>query len=303
MTEVIEMKKLTVLLMLAVLLSGFAFAEESGAAAMKIPVSNYTRINLGDEGWGAVEWNKTTIDEYTEGVSLGIATESGTKIGWTMWNKDYLFNVSVWAADLGRDGNTEIFVSGDIASDDYYTYCLRYEKGEIVEIPFANVERGSDYEGYTEYGYGMVTGFGENTVTLTGTQDVLGTYFGSRTFALKDNTFEIADNGLWVFGRYEDDGWRDGIDIADSEIWEYRALKAVQPIPVAFRSADGHFFSTLLPGERVILTASDCATVAYFLTEDGREGCFVLEPNPDSWGSLIGGIPENELFEYIPYAD
>lgn len=299
------MKKLTVLLVLAMLFSCCAYAEEAGAAAMQIPVSTYTQVNLGDAGWGAVEWNKTMIDEYTEGVSLGIATESGSQIGWTMWEKDYLFNVQVWAFDIDADNNTEIFVSGDIASDDYYTFCLRYENGEIIEIPFADVERGSDYEGYTEYGYGMVTGFGDNTVTLTGSQDVLGTYFGSRTFALKDGSFETADNGLWVFGRYEDDGWRSGIDIADPEIWEYRALNPVQPIQVAFRSTAGHFFSTLLPGERVIITASDCATVAYFLTEDGREGCFVLEPNPEpyAWGHLINGIPESELFEYLPYAD
>ena len=290
------MKKLMVILtVLAVLFSHAAFAEETGMPAMQIPVSTYVQVNLGNEGWGAVEWNKTSIDEYTEGVSLGIATESGSKIGWTMWNHDYLFNASVWAADIDHDGNTEILVSGDIASNDYYTFCLRYENGEIRHLPFANTERGSDCQGYTDYGYGMVSGFGYNTITLTGSQDVLGTYFASRTFTLQNGVLEIADDGLWRFD----------VDPSDPEQWEYRSLKAVRPVPVTlFNIEDGKpYDATLQPGERVILTASDCKTIAYFLNENGYEGCFTLGPNPDSWGSLIGGIPENELFEYVPYAD
>lgn len=289
------MKRLFSILVALILTLSFAYAEETGTEVTHIPVDTDVEINLGgNEGFATVRWNKTTIDEYSEGMALSIGTESGAKIGWTM---EYLFNVSVWAADLDSDGLTEIFVSGDIASDDYYTYCLRCENGEIRQLPFANVERGSDYKGYTDYGYGMVTDFGENTLTLTGSQDVLGTYFGSRTFTLKDGVFEVADDGLWIFD----------VDLSDPDLWQYRSLKAVQPIPATFFDfGDGSSYArTLQPGERVILTASDCQTIAYFLNEYGYKGCFALEPNAENygWGSLIGGIPEDELFEYVPYAD
>lgn len=286
---------LSILITLVLMLSFAAYAEETGVEVTHIPVDTDVEINLGgNEGFATVRWNKTTIDEYSEGMALSIGTESGAKIGWTTWTMEYLFNVSVWAADLDSDGLTEIFVSGDVASDDYYTYCLRCENGEIRQLPFADVERGSDYKGYTDYGYGMVTGFGENTVTLTGSQDMLGTRFAKRTFKLDGGLFVTADDGLWRFD----------IDLSDPDLWQYRSLNPVQPIPATFIGMGGDFEGTVFPGEKIMLTASDLKTTAHFITRDGRMGYLALSPNTENgWGSLISGIPEEDLFEYVPYAD
>lgn len=287
------MKKLMlILLALILVIPCAAYAEEPNALAREIPFQTNTQIDVGDAGKAAVRWTTMTVDEYgyEYGVVLSLRKEDGSGIGWSM--KD-LFGVTVWAADIDSDGNSEILISGDIASDDYVTYCLQYKDGKIIQLPFANTDRGSDYQGYNDYGYGMITLLGDHTITLTGSQDVLGTYFASRTFSLQNGVFEIADDGLFRFD----------MDTSDPEMWQYRSLKAVQSIPVHFISIDGSFPGTLLPGEQVMLIASDCQTIACFLTHDGREGYFTLESNPDGWGSLIGGIPEAELFEYIPYAD
>lgn len=291
------MKKLMmILLALMLAIPCVVYAEEPNMLAVEIPFRTDMQIDVGDAGKAAVRWTTMTVDEYGDeyGVVLSLRKEDGSGIGWSM--KD-LFGVTVWATDIDSDGNSEILVSGDIASDDYVTYCLQYKDGKIIQLPFANTDRGSDYQGYNDYGYGMVTVFGDDTITLTGSQDVLGTYFASRTFSLQNGVFEIADDGLFRFD----------MNTSDPEMWQYRSLKATQPVPITlFNIEDSSAYAgTLQPGERVILTASDCKTIAYFLNEDGYEGCFTLEPNTENygWGSLIGGIPEAELFEYIPYAD
>jgi len=291
------MKKLMmILLALMLVLPCAAYAEETSSPATEIPFQTNMPVDFGNAGPATVRWTTMTVDEYgyEYGVALSIVPENGAGIGWSIGD---LFSVTVWASDLDSDGCSEILISGDIASDDFYTYCLKYQDGKILQLPFANTHRGSDYEGYADCGYGKITALGENTLTLTGSQDVLGTYFGSRTFSLRDDKFETNDIGLWIFD----------VDIADPEIWEYRSLKAVQPVPVTlFDIEDGNAYAgTLQPGERVLLTASDCQTIAHFLNEDGCEGYFTLEPNAEvyGWGSLIGGIPESELFEYVPYAD
>ena len=40
------------------------------------------------------------------------------------------------------------------------------------------------------------------------------------------------------------------------------------------------------------------------MTEDGMEGVLSISENYEAgWGHLVNDIPEEELFEYIPYAD
>lgn len=290
------MKKLMLILLALIFTLSFAtMAEEPGVEVKAIPAGTDIEINLGgSDGFATLRWNKTTPDEYSEGMTLSVATESDAKIGGTAWKQEYFYNTHVYTADIDSDGIPEIFVSGDIASCDYYTYCLHYENGEFRQLNFADAERGSDYIGYTDYGYGMITFIGDNTLILSGTQDVLGTYFGKRTFALIDGAFEIADDGLWRFG----------VDLNDPDTWEYRKLCPVQPVPVTFTDTNPPAEGQLQPGLCAIITASDCQTIAYFITENGRSGYFTIEPDPETgWSSLVGGIPEAELFEYIPYAD
>ena len=58
----------------------------------------------------------------------------------------------------------------------------------------------------------------------------------------------------------------------------------------------------LREGTRLLVLSSDLTSVVWFLTEDGREGHFAIEPDPNNAGrSLVGGRPEAEVFDGIVY--
>ena len=41
-----------------------------------------------------------------------------------------------------------------------------------------------------------------------------------------------------------------------------------------------------------------------FITRDGRAGTLQISDNFEKgWGILVAGIPEEDLFEFVPYAD
>lgn len=191
-------------------------------------------------------------------------------------------------ADLDSDGIYEILLSGRIHAMDYVTYCIRFSDEEGMKgIPFADIDRGSDKTGYTDTGYGLITAITESGIELSGYQDVLGTYVGTRTLTLINEKMELNDDGLWKF------------DVREEEM-EYKSLKLQKAMNVIFSNGSR---GTLKPGEVFTVTASDLKSVVYFKTTDGRTGHFEIEPDlEEGWGSLINGISEREYFEYIPYA-
>lgn len=249
-------------------------------------------VQLDLDGDGAVEqltWRTIVEGEYgDESVELEVVSASGEA---TAWISDNLWGARVYAVDLDSDGRTEIFVSGDEMSDDYFTSCLHYANGALSPLTFPDVNRGENTSDCFDYGYGQVTGFGENAVTLTGSQDVLGTYFGSRTFTLSGEAFALADDGLWRFER----------DFENPEIWEYGCLTLKQSLSATLEDGSE---TTLEPGDKLVITASDKVSVAYFQTRDGRAGTLPIEADAEKgWGMKVNGISEDELFEYVPYAD
>ena len=140
-------------------------------------------------------WTMRATD-YEPELWLTVEPEGGAPVE---YGTPILWGQSAFVVDLDGDGAREILLSGDEMSDDYVTFCLRYEGGELREILFPDASRGDNGGGYFKWGYGRVTDFGENRVTLSGSQDVLGTWFAERTFALTPlYRFEFADDGLWV---------------------------------------------------------------------------------------------------------
>ena len=127
----------------------------------------------------------------------GIAVEDGGETAG--WNSEALFYPSAYATDIDGDGIVEILVCGDWASADYATYCLNWDGSTFTPLPFANASRSGDGGDYLYYGYGYVQSIKDGLITLCGSQDVLGTYFGARVFALQNGVFEFADDGLWHF--------------------------------------------------------------------------------------------------------
>ena len=184
----------------------------------------------------------------------------------------------------------EIFVCGDWASADYATYCLHWDGSTFTPLPFANASRGDDSGDYLYYGYGYVQAIEDGLLTLCGSQDVLGTYFGTRVFALQNDVFEFADDGLWRFP-------------IDEYSWQ-RALVPTRDIAATFVENGAETEDVIPAGTAFVITASDKTSVVWFQTEDGREGFFPIAPDEArGWGSTVDGVPEDELFEMVPYAD
>ena len=84
-------------------------------------------------------------------------------------------------------------------------------------------------------------------------------------------------------------------------MWEYGSLTLTAELPVTL--SDGSD-DVLREGDQLVISQTDKVSIVYFRTRDGREGSFPIEPNlEEGWGSLVNGVPEYDLFEYLPYAD
>ncbi len=279
---------LSALLAALMLLGVGAFAEEMDLGLARVAENVEASLDL--DGDGVMEtliWHSEALDAYDEQAVVRIFDGNGQK---TIWTSGMLYAVEVHVQDIDGDGMMEIFVSGDEMSADYITFCMHWQDGVINMMSFPDVSRGENVDARHGFSYGMVTGLGENWVELTGAQDAVGTYFGYRRAAIVNGQFEICDDGYWVFE------W----DFSDPEVWEYAALVVAKPLTVVLE--DGARV-VLEPGAKLLITHSDKVSFAGFALQDGRRGCFEIAPDvAQGFGSLVNGVPESEVFEFVPYA-
>jgi len=283
-------KTLILLLVAAMLLSGAsALADWEDEADVGAWVLEGQPIEIDLDGDGAPETVsiETMPDDFESFQRLRVVDAGGAE---AVYEAEIIDGKDAWIYDLNGDGVQEIFLWGDVMSDDYYTWCLHYGSGRLAPVLFADTSRGDNGRGYFKQGYGALESVdpAAGTVTLCGSQDVLGTYFMNRTLKLsEDGLFELADDGLWV---------RD-VDASDPDLWEYAAL--VPKAEIALEDGE-----PLAPGEKFIVTGTDKESVVTIVTEDGREGTIsVSEDYMRGWGLLLNDVSEEELFEFLPYAD
>lgn len=287
------MKKLGIFLLVMLMAGAFALAEDvqlQGGCELEPGVQ--AQMDLDDDGYMETLLWEQSEDEYGQMTDvLRVIGAEGKPTGFTF---DSMYGRSMYVLDLDGDGRMEILSDGDWASDDYETTCIRYSGGAFQLIQFPNAARGKVAGDYLMTGYGYIKSFGENYMELCGSQDILGTHFGSRWVKLEGNRFEFADDGLWQFE----------YDFSDPEIWEnWGALNPLQEIPAVIYENGQEVDGAIQPGEKFMVVASDKVSVVHFQTQSGRMGYFSIEPSADGWGCLINGIPESELFEMVPYAD
>lgn len=284
-------KVMAMVLALLMLMSGAMVQAQAIYNPVALEEGSAFSVDLDGDGVNeTVTFVTRMLDEYDEEAIITVKTTSGKTVE---WHSGMLYGAQVWVTDIDSNTLKEIFVSGDQMSDDYITYCLNFT-GELLDpLMFADVNRGENTGEYFEYGYGMVTAINGSEITLTGSQDMLGTWMAERRFSLIDGLLEIVDDGYWV----------NTFDQNDPEVWEYRSLNPVQAIPVTFIKNYTEVPGMLQPGERILLTHFDKVADAFFITEDGREGYLTARPDSDNWGWKINGTHETELFEYVPYAD
>lgn len=290
------MKKLLGVLLILCLLAGVpALAEAVGNAPLTPAAGEAVAIDLdGDGTEETVEW-AMVAGEYDDNLTLTVTGADGAS---QTYATDIIWNEGVYIVDLDDDGAQEILLTGDVMSDDYYTWCLRWDGAALYEVLFPDGERGENGNGYYKQGYGRVNAVGKNLLSLSGSQDVLGTWFATRVLQLSPyDRFEFNDAGLWLRNL-------DGYDGADDDLWQYAALTVTQPLPYADEHDPDLPAGTLEPGDKILIYASDKQEIARFSTPDGTTGTLNISPNYEQgWGWLVDGIPEEECFEYVPYAD
>lgn len=291
------MKKIMALVCAMVFVLSFgAVAEETELSALVdyvlLPGEKVT-LDLDGDGSEEIVTCDIAYDEenYTETAIVSVIGDGA--------GADHLadmYAANFYVLDVDGDGAYEIFISGDQMSSDYMTICLQYRDGKLLPTLFEDATRGENSgEALYSYGYGLLMEAADCKIKLIGSQDILGTYFGSREFELKDDMFVLADDGMWLFER----------DYEDAETWEYAAIAPLQDIPADFISENGPGSTGVIAaGEKFIVAASDKVSLVHFVMQDGRSGYFSIEPDTElGYGVKINGVSETELFENLPYAD
>ncbi len=256
--------------------------QEDGAtdefSALELPADEILDMNLDrNRGTEAIQWTQT---EDGAGVKMTVAEEDGTQAEWSM----DCSQAQVWIADLDRNGVKEICVSGDPMSDDDVTWCLTYEAGELKPLPFEGAE----------YAQGRITGMDAEGMTMAGYVDALGTHMGIRRLTVEDGKLVTVGDGLWHFE----------YDLQSEETWAQQALTAKTAVPVTYVDLTGKESRGELAAEiKILITATDGVSRAWFTVQDGRRGYLTIAPDETAgWGYIIGGVGEQALFEGIRYA-
>ncbi len=220
-----------------------------------------------------------------DGVAFPLQLENNGQI-WRSMDPG-VWNVMLYLTDLGSDGSYELFLSGDVASDDYVTYGWRLTDGDPEPIKFTGEVR---YDNVTWVDYvegAFVDAAEDGQIRITSNLYMLGTYGGVRPYAFNDaGEMAPVEGTVWD---YPDN---------DQDLTLRTALTAPS-VTARNGSPDGGTL-TLEAGDTLRLTGSDGVSRAWFETADGRFG--VLEVEKLDWQWAIGGVVEEEIFTFLPYA-
>lgn len=168
--------------------------------------------------------------------------------------------------DSDCDGNFELFVGGDIASDDYIVYCLKFDGTAIIAVPF----EGEDFV------YGDISSFEANTVSVNTVANILGTYSYTKDYKYSDGKFKAVD----------------------SDSYKIKAEKYIVPVNDITLEDGG----SIPAGTELKITGTDFESFVSVKTKDGTSGKLKLSVNDGDSGWLINGSPESEIFKDLPYA-
>lgn len=271
-------------------------AAEEPAAAAEAPdlsegwleLTNLLPYSFDWDGDGEAE----TVDIQpmkTNGEADGVAFPLRLENNGQVWRSmdPGVWNVSLFLTDLGGDGSYELFLSGDLGSDDYVTYGWRLTDGDPETIKFTGEVRYDNvtWVDYVEGSFVDATRNGQ--IRIDSFLYMLGTYGGVRPYAFNDKG-EIApvEGTIWDYPE-------------NSYALTLRTALTAEAVAERNGNPTGEML-TLEAGDKLTLTGSDGVSHAWFETADGRFG--VLEAEKQDWQWFIGGMEENEIFSDLPYA-
>ncbi len=248
---------------------------DDGAVSQTGPL--WQGLPLGQEA--AVDLNS---DGQTEIVNCTLGEEDDVRLtirhgAWEyVWERDYFYNPVLYLGDtLLGDGQLELYVYGDVGSDDYETTILRLSGDTIEEA--------------TLFGAPLPPS-GDGTVTVETYVNVLGTWSAQIPYAM-GNDFTFAQSGPAQILQYP-------------ELWEERALTLTQDgMPATLVSEEPS--DTPLPltaGTRLLPLSTDEASFVICQTSDNALVRLSLTKAPEEWEWRIGDKLESDWFESLMYA-
>lgn len=189
----------------------------------------------------------------------------------------------LWIADVNWDGTAELFYSFDAGSDDYLT--IGWHGDTLEPMAFTGDSRyGADPGEWHSALEGRLL-FSAYAPVVDGWIYQLGTYAAVRPY-------ELREDGVMAPRAYYD--------------WSYRAnrqwLTVRRYLPVTM---DDVGQAVLTEGETIRLLGSEGGTIR-FITSGGQRGVLRAEVRREEDGSFAGwfidGLPEDDYFEFLPYA-
>ena len=272
-----------------------AGADES-AAAVEAPDLSAGCLELTDQLPFSLDWDgdgrEETIDIQplkTNSEADGVAFPLQLENDGTVWRSmdPGVWSVALYLTDLDSDGSYELFLSGDLGSDDYVTYGWQLTDGDPEPIKFTGEVR-YDNVTWVDYVEGRFLGATvDGQIRIDSFLYMLGTYGGVRPYAFNDKG-EIApvEGTIWDYPH-------------NDQALTLRTALTAEAAAERNGSPTGEML-TLEAGDKLTLTGSDGFSHAWFETADGRFG--ILEAEKQDWQWFIGGVEENEVFSDIPYA-
>ena len=179
------------------------------------------------------------------------------------------------------DGYTELYVTGDAASDDYVTFVSRVHNGELKKAFITGTVQSV---------------YGNGGVSVETTIDILGTHGATCDFMLStgdsgdDFAFVRSSDYTVVYQNF-------------SEAWDYSALKLSRD-GLKLKLGDGSTAEGK-KGEKFLIMGTDMQSYADLMAEDGTTSKITIQASEDEYDYLtwkIDGVPESEWFEELAYA-
>jgi hypothetical protein len=175
---------------------------------------------------------------------------------------------------MAGDGYLELFVTGDMASDDYVTYIYRIKDGAIEKCEIYGIVKESD---------------GRGSLLVQETIDVFGTYGAECRYSLKAG-FEFEVSSPYTVLQY------DGFE-------ERKVTVKRDGLPAHASVSGGDYEDVLLPaGTELLLKETDHKSYGLFTSGDGKSIRITITSNPGEWGWYIDGIPEEEWLDGLSYS-
>lgn len=259
--------------------------ENVSASSPVYPIPGKYHLDLDGDGTIDSVHARLFYDEYgMESFSITFETAYGSTGEATLPFSSFASGFAFFKPEGSK--SVYVFATGDEGSSDFATYCFYVEQGDMKSAYFFP---GDPFEAGLSMP-GQLTGIEDGVITVEPILDVLGT----RSYKV---LLTIADGVIAPFG---DTAYASCISINDPDIWSYAQLTTISSLPCF---VNGEAFS-LDSGTDIVVTWLNVVDRQIgFTTRSGLNGFFEYEPSADHlWGIDIGGIFEEDAFDYIPYA-